>query len=586
MNDTITIYYYTAWDGYAWQGCDAATAKSLQSYIEAAGTLPRSSADKYPFGGAVPCKIAGQIGVAVYRYHTRIKGDLSGRDSLYIALAFVPMEVGTVDFAKLLELTELSETKAEELRPEKISVSEKGLNMPGSDKVPPRWMDRDGYMVEYQYRELKGREGLQTLSRLFFSEKTQLGFLNAVFSSESGLDDLVSNQTYSVYPEVLKVESAAAAFERAKESKGDFPSKDSREFVEITSALRELDQWATKLGYKGLRAYCDEKRRMLFDDAERLDAIQKFQERLKCAVDNIRDVNISCDGRFMEDLLSKKPNIKDLAEQCAKLAMDIVSLKVLDHSSYFDAIRFSLEAMRNSACILGALCGVELVQKAEQELMAEKAKSDELSQELNKLRCKVKEQDDEIKTYKEKNGDAVKKPERQLFIMDPAVNRNGNLGENVILQKAESTDSGHSWLHSRIMDRLLTILIVVFLSILGFLAFKIFFPAGCVKMQSGDSVNVSGTNDWSGMELGGGANPASAIVKETSNIANETNDLAKLGKRVSDSKENGEKADNGKKDAVPEVVGNQADGEKMVVEDWTSKMQNEENPRNDKGGGK
>ena len=72
MNDTITIYYYTAWDGYAWQGCDASTAKSLQSYMEATGTLPRSSVDKPPFGGAVPCKIAGQIGVAVYRYHFNI----------------------------------------------------------------------------------------------------------------------------------------------------------------------------------------------------------------------------------------------------------------------------------------------------------------------------------------------------------------------------------------------------------------------------------------------------------------------------------------------------------------------------------
>ena len=65
MNDTITIYYYTAWDGFAWQGCDDVTAKSLQGYMEATKTLPKSSVDEPPFGGAVPCKIAGCVGVAV-----------------------------------------------------------------------------------------------------------------------------------------------------------------------------------------------------------------------------------------------------------------------------------------------------------------------------------------------------------------------------------------------------------------------------------------------------------------------------------------------------------------------------------------
>ena len=95
MSDTITLYYYTAWDGFAWQGCDEATAKSLQGYMEATKTLPKSSADEPPFGGAVPCKIAGKIGVSVYRYMTREKGDLSGRDCLYIALAPATISVNS-----------------------------------------------------------------------------------------------------------------------------------------------------------------------------------------------------------------------------------------------------------------------------------------------------------------------------------------------------------------------------------------------------------------------------------------------------------------------------------------------------------
>ena len=56
MNDnTITFYYYTAWDGFAWQGCDEATANSLQLYMEATKTLPKSSTDRPPFGGARVC---------------------------------------------------------------------------------------------------------------------------------------------------------------------------------------------------------------------------------------------------------------------------------------------------------------------------------------------------------------------------------------------------------------------------------------------------------------------------------------------------------------------------------------------------
>ena len=112
MSDNkITFYYYTAWDGFAWQGCDEQTARSLQGYMDATKTLPSSPAEEPPFGGVVPCKISGQVGVAVYRYLTRKKGDLSGRDSLYIALAFIPLDVGCVDFAKLLDLPQISEHK-------------------------------------------------------------------------------------------------------------------------------------------------------------------------------------------------------------------------------------------------------------------------------------------------------------------------------------------------------------------------------------------------------------------------------------------------------------------------------------------
>lgn len=254
MNDKITIYYYTAWDGYAWQGCDKATAVALTTYIEATRTLPTSSAVHPPFGGAVSCLIAGVAGVAVYRYHVRLRGDLSGRDSLYIALAFVPLDIGCVDFAKLLELPQLAAPKSGELRPETLSASDLELRLRGAGEEPQEWLDRD--VADTKYRVLRGREGLHALARLFFSKYAQLGFLNAVFRCRSGLDDLVSNQTYAVYPEVSKVVAASEALGKAGQSAGGA----SDAAAGMRTALGELGRLASRYSaYPGLKAYHDAK---------------------------------------------------------------------------------------------------------------------------------------------------------------------------------------------------------------------------------------------------------------------------------------------------------------------------------------
>lgn len=60
MDNPIKLYYYTAKNGYAWQGCDEETANSLQRYMEAAGALPRPD-DSNIFGGATVCQLAEDI---------------------------------------------------------------------------------------------------------------------------------------------------------------------------------------------------------------------------------------------------------------------------------------------------------------------------------------------------------------------------------------------------------------------------------------------------------------------------------------------------------------------------------------------
>ena len=345
MNDKITLYYYTAWDVFAWQGCDEATAKSLQGYMEATKTLPRSSADEPPFGGAVPCKIAGRTGVAVYRYLVRRKGDLSGRDSLYIALAFIPLDVGCVDFVALLGLPQLSGPQPGALRPEEISVSELNLRLADAVEGPGHWLDRDS--AAETYRVLRGRDGLRKLSALFFSKYTQLGFLNAVFQSRSGIDDLVSTQTYRVYREVADVVVASKVLQEARKAAGGILDRNHEAVWGMNEALKQLEGWCERQrGYAGLRDYHAEKRQELVDDD--VKKISGFADELRRELDKLTE-------RSDEHQVVR----------CAELAEKITRMPVLDHESYKEALTVSMEVMRRSAKLMGAHEGNSRAHKAE-----------------------------------------------------------------------------------------------------------------------------------------------------------------------------------------------------------------------------
>lgn len=364
--DMITVYYYTAWDGFSWQGCDESEAKSLQRYMEATGTLPETSADKPPFGGAVPCKIGGKVGVAVYRYHTREKGDMSGRDCLYIALAFVPLKVGCVDFGKILTDTKLSATQPGALDKEYLSAGKFRIALDGDGRTTDHWMDRK---LDDEFLELSGREGLRTLSRLYFSEHAQLGFLNAVFTSDSGVDGIVSTQTYHVYREVASV---VAASERLQNS--SLHSDEERALVEMNSAVDALGVWAIKAGYSGLREYYDLKREEArsFGAKQHRSAIADYTCELEKLYRHVENTN-SMSGTAANGMDAGQ---KRSCEECIDKAKSVVQLPVANDQEYRSAVKLAIDAACSSSYVSGYIEG------------ARKCR-DELQGEINKLRSEL-----------------------------------------------------------------------------------------------------------------------------------------------------------------------------------------------------
>lgn len=387
----ITVYYYTAWDGFAWQGCDEATAKSLQRSMEATKTLPNSSSDHLPFGGAVPCKIGPDVGVAVYRYHTREKGDVSGRDSLYIALAFVPLSVGCVDFAKLLEKKELAETQRGALEPEKISPN--GILLSGRGEDESReWLDKEELVDKYS--ELAG-DGLTELSRLFFSDRTQLGFLNAVFESKGGVGEIVSRQTYKVNPVVQAVAKASDEFQKAKASyqgRSALPENHPAK-VAMQDALEKLKELAERQRevYPGLLRYFNVKESELDEDEKLLEEISKYSEGLNDILSKspVEEIKNDCEEQQSDKQLAERLDkvSEQQAKECRSEAKKVLEIKALSSEDpYREALQLAMRALGSSAYILGMKKGVACLRTQIKNLEAQLNKTQtELTQEKNNL---------------------------------------------------------------------------------------------------------------------------------------------------------------------------------------------------------
>ena len=382
----------------------------------------------------------------------------------------------------LLELPQLAVPQSGELQPEDISVSKYKLRLSDSGVLPDRWMDED--IEGTEYRILRGRDGLVALAQLFFSEYTQLGFLNAVFKAEAGIDGLVAIQSYSVYKEVRNVAFAVAKLRKVKAFGGGVLSASNPAVVEMKAALDELDKWASKQpGYPGLRKYHEEMCLELCDDAERLAAIRRFCSRLRPAMDDVSRMETLFDRYWKEGSFRQDIRIHDRykVEDCKKLAEEVISLPVLDNPSYGEAVKCSIEAVRRAAYVLGMQRGVESVQSNESakkalevELNRVKYESDRKSQEIKALKDMVAEKSKQLK-------DREKEIERlNLKSNVKKLDKNmSGLGVSVQASKPRKRRRWY-WLENECLEWGLMAVTVVFLALFVFYLWRI-LPIGCSK---------------------------------------------------------------------------------------------------------
>jgi hypothetical protein len=357
----ITVYHYTAWDGYSWQGCDEKTAASLQSYIDATGTMPEASYEEPPFGGAISCQIAGETGVGVYRYLRPGHGhvDMSDRGCLYLSFAFIPLGASRVDFEKLLGHKSMSVAQLGALGVEKLPVD--AFRIDSADAEGGEWR------VKSESWTFSGRDGLKRLSALFFEEATQLGILKARFEADG--DDmgcLKATVSYSVFREVTEVVTAAQAVEdgrRRAQDAGKTISPDDEVYARLKEALEDLDARANKLdAYTGLKAYIRAMKRNL--DSEELQLRRRQMDEHSGEMDGIlsgiQSMSVECrkwPSAFDKCLEVADSDTFDLP-QYADRAKNILSLQAMADPSFKNAVERSMSVAEKSA---SALCSVRVV---------------------------------------------------------------------------------------------------------------------------------------------------------------------------------------------------------------------------------
>ena len=276
----IKIYVYTAFNGYAWHGCDEQTANDLRSFMEATGTLPKGTSDSPPYGGAVRCIIGGETGTGVYRYLVRERGDAFGRDSMYLSFAFVPSSDGRVDFAKLLECPEMAEPRPGE--PKMLAIDASRFPLEGESTIPESargvwWTQPNSFKLT--------RDAVNEAARLFFLPESHLGLLRAVF--EKGEGGFSAQMDYSVFRQVEE-------FERRRCELDQHPG--SRECVQaFSAALDALNQRAKALGgFEGLRKFAEMASNRGSEVAEREQMKNGVMAAVKSAADVARAFSVNC----------------------------------------------------------------------------------------------------------------------------------------------------------------------------------------------------------------------------------------------------------------------------------------------------
>ncbi len=222
---TIRVYIYTATNGYSWQGCDDDLAESLRSCLGSSWKNPAS--DGLPaLGGIRRGSVGGFNGTAIYRVHVRKSGDFAGRDSDYVALAFIPFaQIGEhfVDYAGIWRHPLLAAPlgKDEKLAGLELDLKSAGLikaAVSADESVSGDYWTGEGVPLAVA----TGGEAdvLARLGAAFQSRKSELGsFVAAIYGDGDGRISL--NLRYKPFPAVAEEASARKEYETLRRNSDD-----------------------------------------------------------------------------------------------------------------------------------------------------------------------------------------------------------------------------------------------------------------------------------------------------------------------------------------------------------------------------
>lgn len=344
----IKLYYYTAKNGYAWQGCSDEIANSLQRYMEAVGALPIPT-NLNIFGGATVCQIVDEMGVAVYRYHTIEKGDNFGRDCNLIALAFIPIKILSnqkvaFNFKSLLNDDSLA-------LPD-LTKGELQLEPNFSIQDEDAWIDKS---CEWSF---SGKLGLSRVSQLFFSETTQLGLLTAEFHGD--VDRCEAIVSYKTFREVDAVRDALAEYDLTHRQKGGYNIETLKKLEEALSVLKAKRVERLK-DYNGLRRYYSEISDKINGYSIHIDQIKLYQQNL----DEVSNKLSNFDKKFSYSGNAPAKFAKDAIKELIKIRenVDLIIMKVpvLECQEYRAMLDQSFKIQKEISYKIGKLVSFELV---------------------------------------------------------------------------------------------------------------------------------------------------------------------------------------------------------------------------------
>ncbi|MBR4171232.1 MAG: hypothetical protein IKR48_06235 [Kiritimatiellae bacterium] len=296
--------------------------------------MPKTSGDKPPFGGAIACQIGGKMGVGLYTYLVRPHGDIFGRDSLYVAFAFIPKDFEyKVDFAKLIRDQYMREPLEGEIkRPEEIDCSDYRLEGAEPEELATWW---DAVPPQQRLQE---PDALTRLSFYFQSEKTQLGLLRAVIKGEKDTAHTVLID-YQVFGEVATVAKCAETYRRKKKENNGILSKEDPTARALQEALNTLrDTRAKKLKeYTGLVKYIEDLENQMSDREELLKQLKAIKAGLEKAIREVQALTLDERGdsswRVAVDAMRQKLK----AIRSTYIDQNFETMPILDHKDYREA---------------------------------------------------------------------------------------------------------------------------------------------------------------------------------------------------------------------------------------------------------